>query len=158
MKLSIIIVSYNTKNILDECISSIKNSNTQSSYEIIVVDNASHDGSVKMLESKHPDVRLIKNKENRLFAIPNNQGAEIATGEYLLLLNNDTLVYDDNLDKLIQFMDEQDQRVICVGPKILNGDRTLQSQGFFFLSIQVRSIFASLYWQTSLSSSHVCVE
>lgn len=135
MKLSIIIVSFNTKDILDDCITSIKNSSTKNSYEIIVIDNASHDGSVKMLESKHPDVRLIKNKENRLFAIPNNQGAEIATGEYLLLLNNDTLVYDDNLDKLVRCMDELDQHVICVGPKILNGDRTLQSQGMHEFSL-----------------------
>lgn len=135
MKLSIIIVSYNTKDVLDDCISSIKKSNTKSTYEIIVVDNASHDGSVEMLETKHPDVRLIKNEENRLFAIPNNQGAEIATGKYLLLLNSDTLVYDDNLDKLIKYMDELDQHVICVGPKILNGDKSLQSQGVYGFSL-----------------------
>lgn len=135
MKLSIIIVSFNTKDVLDDCIVSIKNSNTKNSYEIIVVDNASQDGSVEMLETKHPDVRLIKNKENRLFAIPNNQGAEIATGKYLLLLNSDTLVYDDNLDKLIGYMDELDKHVICVGPKILNGDKTLQSQGFYGFSL-----------------------
>lgn len=135
MKLSIIIVSFNTKDILDDCIASIKNSSTKSPYEIIVIDNSSCDGSVEMLESKYPEVKLIKNKENRLFSIANNQGAEIATGEYLLLLNSDTLVYDNNLDKLVRYMDELDQHVICVGPKILNKDKTLQSQGMFGMSL-----------------------
>lgn len=134
MKLSIIIVSFNTKDVLDECISSIIESNTKSHYEIIVVDNASHDGSVEMLEEKYSNVKLVKNKENRLFAIANNQGAKIAKGEYLLLLNSDTLVYNDNIDKLVQYMDEQDKRIICVGPKILNGDKTLQSQGMSDMS------------------------
>lgn len=134
MKLSIIIVSFNTKNVLDKCISSIIESNTKSHYEIIVIDNASHDGSVEMLEEKYSDVKLIKNDKNRLFAIANNQGAKIARGEYLLLLNSDTLVYDDNIDKLVRYMDEQDKNVICVGPKILNGDKTLQSQGMSDMS------------------------
>lgn len=129
MKLSIIIVSYNTKDLLEQCIASIKSSKINYHYEIIVVDNASHDNSVEMLESKHPDVRLIKNKENRLFAIPNNQGAEIATGDYLFLLNSDTIVYEDNISRLIDYMDSADKHIICAGPKILNADRTIQAQG-----------------------------
>lgn len=135
LKLSIIIVSFNTKGVLDDCIASIINTNLKVPYEIIVVDNASHDGSVEMLEQKYPDVRVIKNTDNKLFSIANNQGAEIATGEYLLLLNSDTLVYDDNLDRLIKYMDELDQHVICIGPRILNADKTLQSQGMYAFSL-----------------------
>lgn len=129
MKLSIIIVSYNTQDILDQCISSIKSSTISFSYEIIVVDNASHDGSVEMLKRKYPEVKLIENNENRLFAIPNNQGAEIATGEYIFLLNSDTIVYDDNIDRMVEYMDSVDKHIICVGPKVLNADKTLQAQG-----------------------------
>lgn len=129
MKLSIIIVSYNTKDLLDQCIASIKTSKMNFPYEVIVVDNASHDDSVEMLETKYPEVKLIKNKENRLFAIPNNQGAEIATGEYLFLLNSDTIVYDDNIARLVDYMDSVDKHVVCVGPKILNANKSLQAQG-----------------------------
>ena len=130
MKLSIIIVSYNTKKILDECLSSIYSSQINDTFEVIVVDNNSHDGTVEMLESKYPQVILIKNKVNNLFAKANNQGAEIAKGEYLLLLNSDTIVYDDNLQKMINYFDTLDPNVVCIGPKILNKDKSLQSKGF----------------------------
>lgn len=130
MKLSIIIVSYNTKNILDECLSSIYNSKIRDSFEIIVVDNCSKDGSVEMLESKYPDVILVNNDVNNLFAKANNQGAKIAKGEYLLLLNSDTIVYDDNLQKMVDYFDTLDSNVICIGPKILNRDKSVQSKGF----------------------------
>ncbi len=128
-RLSIIIVSYNTKDITDECIESIYSSEWHDGFEIIVVDNNSHDGSVEMIREKYPDVKLIANKENRLFAIANNQGAEIAQGEYLLLLNSDTIVYDDNIQKMMDFFDTAPEDVICIGPKILNHDKTVQSYG-----------------------------
>jgi GT2 family glycosyltransferase len=130
MKLSIIIVSYNTKQILDECISSVYSSKIDCPYEIIVVDNNSGDGTVEMLEAKYPGVRIIKNAVNNLFAKANNQAAEIAGGEYLLLLNSDTIVYGDNIQRLVSFMDSLPKQVICCGPKILNPDRTVQSEGF----------------------------
>jgi GT2 family glycosyltransferase len=130
MKISIIIVSYNTREVLDECISSIYSSTIGFPYEIIVVDNNSADGSVEMLQSNYPDVRIIKNSTNQLFAKANNQAAKIAQGEYILLLNSDTIVYDDNVQRLALFMDNQPQRVICCGPKILNKDKTIQSEGF----------------------------
>lgn len=77
MKLSIIIVSYNTKDILDECLESIYHSTIEDPFEVIVVDNCSYDGSVKMIETKYPKVNIIKNSVNNLFAKANNQGAEI---------------------------------------------------------------------------------
>lgn len=135
MNLSIIIVSFNTKDILDQCIASIYSCNIKNSYEIIVVDNASVDGTIEMLEEKYPEVKLIRNKENRLFAIANNQGAHIASGEYLLLLNSDTLVYDNNIDKMFHYFDSLDSNIVCIGPKILNYDKSLQAQGMYEFSL-----------------------
>jgi len=95
-----------------------------------VVDNNSQDGSAEMICEKHPQVKLITNADNRYFAIANNQGAKIATGDYLLLLNSDTLIEDDNISSLVEYFDTLPDDVICVGPKVLNADRSLQSQGF----------------------------
>ena len=127
--LSIIIVSYNTVDILEDCLHSIYSSHWKCSFEVIVVDNNSHDGSVMMIKDKFKDVVLIENKENKLFSIANNQGASIAKGKYLLLLNSDTLVYGDNIQKMVDFFDKQPDDVVCVGPKILNKDHSLQSCG-----------------------------
>jgi hypothetical protein len=129
-RLSIIIVSYNTKDVTDNCLASLYSSDWREKFEVIVVDNNSHDGSVEMIKSKYPEVKLIANSDNKLFAIANNQGARIAKGDYLLLLNSDTLVYDDNLQRMIDYYDTLPDDVICIGPKVLNGDKTLQSYGF----------------------------
>lgn len=114
----------------DQCISSIYSSTWRDKFEVIVVDNNSSDGSVEMIREKYPEVKIIENKDNKLFAIANNQGAKIARGEYLLLLNSDTIVYDDNLQKMMNFLDGCEENVICIGPKILNTDKSLQSYGF----------------------------
>lgn len=97
---------------------------------MIVVDNNSHDGSGQMVKEEFPEVVLIENQENKLFAIANNQAAARAKGKYLLLLNSDTLVYDDNLQRMVDFFDRQKDDVICVGPKVLNKDHSLQSCGW----------------------------
>lgn len=128
--LSIIIVSFNTRDILRDCLKSIYSSKWKCGFEVIVVDNNSHDGSVQMVREEFPEVVLIENQENKLFAIANNQGAAIAKGKYLLLLNSDTLVYDDNLQRMVDFFDQQKDDVICVGPRVLNKDRSLQSCGW----------------------------
>lgn len=131
LKLSIIIVNFNTCDITRQCLESIYNAEWRDNFEIIVIDNNSQDGSVDMIAKEFPEVRLIANKDNKLFAIANNQGAEIAKGKYLLLLNSDTIVEKDNLQKMIDFFETQPDDVICIGPKILNPDRTLQSCGNF---------------------------
>ncbi len=149
MKLSIIIISYNTKDVLRDCLVSIYASQPQMSFEIIVVDNHSTDGSVEMIQTEFPQIKLIANGDNRLFAIANNQGAAIATGQYLLLLNSDTLVSRGNLEKMINYFDTLPQDVICLGPKMLNPDGSLQSQGFplpsrlerFCLCFKIHKIF-----------------
>jgi hypothetical protein len=123
-------VSYNTKKVTDNCLASIYSACWRDEFEVIAVDNNSRDGSVEMIRTKYPQVKLIANEDNKLFAIANNQGAKIAKGDYLLLLNSDTLVYDDNLQRMIDYFDTLPDDVICIGPKVLNPDKTVQSYGW----------------------------
>jgi GT2 family glycosyltransferase len=125
MKLSIIIVSYNTRQLLENCINSIQRNILDLHYEIIVIDNDSSDGSTDMLLNEHPQVKLIKNNYNAGFAKANNQGFGHSSGEYILLLNSDTIVQYGAVNKLVNFMDNCSEAAIC-GPKLLNSDLTLQ--------------------------------
>ncbi len=106
--LSIIIVSYNTKKLLEDCLKSVYQNTHSISYEIIVVDNSSQDGTVEMVENSFPYIKLIKNKTNVGFVKANNQGIRISNGKYILLLNPDTLVLDPALDKMVEFMNMHD--------------------------------------------------
>ncbi|MEJ5261989.1 MAG: glycosyltransferase [Ignavibacterium sp.] len=123
--LSIIIVNYNVKEFLKNLLHSILKASQNLSTEIIVVDNASTDGSVEMLREKFPDVKLIANKENLGFGKANNIGLKHATGKYILLINPDTLVAEDTFIKLIEFFQTHPEAGM-VGCKILNPDGTLQ--------------------------------
>ena len=143
MKLSIIIISFNTRDILRDCLLSIRSAVIQCSYEIIVVDNNSVDGSVDMIREEFPEVSVIANEHNNFFAKANNQGSAIAQGEYLLLLNSDTLVEPGNIEKLVDFLDHAGEKVVCAGPKVLNPDRTLQSAGYALPSVSER---LSMVW------------
>lgn len=102
--LSIVIVSYNTKEFLGRCLDSIFES-TLKDLEVIVVDNASKDGSVQEIRKFDSKVKIIENKENVGFSKANNQGVKIAKGKYLLFLNPDTVVNKDTLSALISFME-----------------------------------------------------
>ena len=107
MKLSIIIVNYNVKHFIDHCLQSVyKSIEFVNESEIFVVDNNSVDGSVELIQSKYPDVKLIQNTENTGFSKANNQAIVKSTGEYVLLLNPDTVIQEDTLSKTIEFMDE----------------------------------------------------
>lgn len=118
MKLSIIILNYNTRDLLDQTIKSI---DTKLSHEIIVVDNASTDDSVAFLKKNHPNVKLIQNSVNSGFASGNNLGIKIAKGNYILLLNSDTKVLENALEKLVEFAD-QNQKIGIVTPKLILSD------------------------------------
>jgi len=139
LDLSIIIISYNTRALLNNCIKSIYNTTKALNYEIIVVDNASSDGSPKMIEAEFREIKLKKNKENLGFAVANNQAMKIARGRYFLLLNSDTIVKKGTIEKLISFMNEH-PNAAAAGPKVLNFDGTLQSKGFYFPSIFISII------------------
>ncbi len=125
MKLSIIIVNYNVKAFLQQALESILKSTRDIESEIFVVDNHSVDGSVELLQEQFPQVTLIVNADNLGFASANNQALAKARGEYVWLLNPDTLVQEDTALKLIQAM-EADPQIGLLGCKILNDDGSLQ--------------------------------
>jgi GT2 family glycosyltransferase len=126
MKLSIIIVSWNVKDILSDCLNSILRNAAAFPYEIIVVDNAGMDGTADHIKKKYPTVRVIENSENQGFARANNQGASLAEGEYLFFLNPDTILLDNAINNLVAFM-EGSPDIAMSGPRILNEDKTVQT-------------------------------
>jgi len=134
LDLSIIIISFNTRDLLRNCIKSIYETTDNVRYEIIIVDNGSDDGSIDMLAIEFPEVNLIENKINLGFAKANNQAIKIAQGRSILLLNSDTIVKKGTIESLAEFMKER-KSVAAVGPKVLNVDGTLQSTGNSFPSI-----------------------
>lgn len=120
MKLSVILVNYNVFHFLDQAIGSVLNALKNIDGEVIVVDNNSVDGSVDLIRAKYPEVILIANKKNEGFSKANNQGMRIAKGEYVLLLNPDTLVEENTFEKCISFMDTHPQGG-GLGVKMLDG-------------------------------------
>ena len=133
-EVSIIIVSYNTKNLTLSCISSVVKEGSKLSKEIIIVDNGSRDGSLESIaaiDTKKSEIpiRLIKNDENLGFSKANNQGIKIAKGKYILLLNSDTQVEKRAIIELIEFAEKNPEAGV-VGPKLLNPDRTVQPSVF----------------------------
>lgn len=122
MKLSVIIVNYNVKNFLQQLLQSLFKSVVRFDYEIIVVDNNSVDGSVAMLENYYKDkIKIIVNKDNLGFSKANNMGIKASEGAYILLLNPDTLVMEDTLQKMVDFM-ESNTNTGAVGVKMLDGE------------------------------------
>lgn len=107
-KVSIIIVSYNTRDITERCLNSIQISNYKFQIEVIVVDNASTDGSVEMIKKRFPKVKLIATKTNLGFAKGNNLGMKEATGDYFLLLNSDAFLENDTLNKCLNYIGQCD--------------------------------------------------
>lgn len=123
--LSIIIVSWNTKDLVRDCLNSIKKSTHSTSYEIFLVDNNSSDGTAEMVKGEFKDVKLIANKTNNGFAKANNQAIEISDSKYIILLNPDTIVKDNALDEMVKYLDHHED-VGVLGCKLLNPDGTLQ--------------------------------
>jgi GT2 family glycosyltransferase len=124
-KVSIVIVNWKTPDLLARCLQSIQADSGHHNFVVHVVDNDSGDRSVDMLEREFPYVKLIKNQENVGFSKACNQVIPEATGDYILLLNPDTVVEEDAISKLSLFMD-QNRDAGAVGPKVLNQDGTLQ--------------------------------
>ncbi|MEE4260998.1 MAG: glycosyltransferase [Bacteroidales bacterium] len=120
MKLSIIIVNYNVEYFLEQCLHAVRRAMQHVEGEVIVVDNNSIDGSNAMVKKKFPEVKLYENKQNLGFSKANNQGIKKSTGEYILLLNPDTVVEDDTFSKVVDFMDEH-QEAGALGVKMVDG-------------------------------------
>lgn len=140
VELAIIIVNWNTREMLARCLESLTNSqglnladstlssteNGRFSQKIYVVDNASSDGSVEMIKARFPWVHIIENSENLGFARANNQALLQSRGSYAVLLNSDTVLHPHALDKMVEFMDSHPEAGGC-GPRLLNADGSLQS-------------------------------
>ena len=120
MKLTVVIVNYNVKYFLEQCLYAALKAAEKVSTEIIVVDNNSVDGSCPMVEEKFPEIMLIANKENLGFSKANNQAIRIAKGEYILLLNPDTVVEEDSFLKIVDFMDKTPEAG-GLGVKMIDG-------------------------------------
>jgi GT2 family glycosyltransferase len=124
--LSIVIVSWNVRDLLRRCLHSILDVQHSMRVEVIVVDNASTDGSSDAVRTEFPDVHVITNSENRGFPAANNQGLAIAQGRHVLLLNPDTEVVEDGLATMVAFADANPD-VGMVGPQLLYPDGSIQS-------------------------------
>lgn len=131
---SVCIVSWNTAELLSDCLESIYRGTHLENYEIIVVDNASDDCSASMIEAEHPDVILLKNSCNLGFAKANNQAMSVCSGRYVLLLNSDTVIREGAIDGMVEFMENTPRAGAC-GPKLLYADGTWQTSYGTFPSI-----------------------
>jgi len=134
MDVSIIIVSWNTRDILRDCLRSVYEQTKAITFEVIIVDNSSRDGSAEMVREEFPQIILIENSGNRGFAAANNQGMAIAKGWYVLLLNPDTIVLDGAIQKSVLFADQNPSAAV-VGVRIERPDGTLCRDCFRYASL-----------------------
>lgn len=141
LDVSIIIISYNTRELLRDCLSSVYDQTTESSFEVIVIDNASSDGSVECVREMFPQVLLEASSENLGFARANNLAVERAQGKYILLLNPDTVILDHAIDRLLMFAQAHPQAKIW-GGRTLFKDGTLNRT-----SCYGRPTLSGLFWR-----------
>ena len=148
VKVSIVIVNYNVKDLILTCIRSLYQfCGNAGDLEIIVIDNQSIDGSCQAIRTEFPGVLLIENSENEGFPKANNQGFSIAKGDYIFMLNPDTEFQENSIEKLRQFL-EDNKTVGIVAPGLLNTDGTHQSSVWRYPSLF--SIFCEFHYLTSL--------
>jgi GT2 family glycosyltransferase len=145
--LSIIIVSWNVRDLLRECLDSLYKYTKDITFEVFVVDNASSDGSADMVRGLFPQVNLIENKQNLGFSKANNQAIRISKGRYVALLNPDTLFIEDVFSSLIKYADGH-EKIGAIGPKILNRDmQTIQ----YSCARRLPNLYFSFCYGTGLS-------
>jgi len=122
-KLSIVILNYNTRDLLFDCLSSLRKVSDEVDFEVVVVDNASSDDSVYMVQKNFPEVVLVKNEVNLGFAAGNNRAKNVVRGEYVLFLNSDTIVYPKALRETVKYLDEHpDVGVVSCKLVLSNGE------------------------------------
>jgi len=126
MDISVVIVGWNARHYLELCLESLADAPPRRNMEIIVVDNASSDGSSEMVKDRFPHVKVIRSEENLGFAKGNNVAIRQCQGRYIALVNPDVIVFPGCLDALADFLD-QNPKVGNVGPRVLNPDMTMQS-------------------------------
>lgn len=141
MRLSVVIVSWNCAAFIGDCLDSIASNGLQDSLEIIVVDNNSSDATCDLIRREFPSVNLIALTENLGFGRANNVGIESAQGEYVLVLNPDTVLRPNTLERCIEHLDQHPE-VAVVGGELLNEDESLQAAYFPFPSLPYIFVFA----------------
>jgi GT2 family glycosyltransferase len=134
MDVSVVIVNWNTEQLLNDCLQTIYDNTKLVEFEVIVVDNASSDGSVRMVKDRFPRAILIENSENLGYATANNKGIAVARGRYILVLNSDMIFVEDAISQACFFADEHPDAAV-VGVRMLNRDRSLQRNTFMFPSL-----------------------
>ena len=125
LKLSVVIVAWNTKDLLRDCLNSLYETIGRLAFEVIVVDNDSSDGTPEMVIREFPQVRIIENNENKGYAAANNQGMYAAKGKYILCLNPDTVAYPDSINRVLTFLEENRDYSVA-GCRVKSPDGTYQ--------------------------------
>lgn len=149
MDVSIIIVNYRSMGLLKQCLKNISRLQLPLTFEIIVIDNASHDQSVNMVATLFPTVHYIQLASNRGYSVGVNTGLHVAQGRYRLILNPDIAIFGHELERLVEFMDKS-PNVGVVGPKLINPDGSLQYTCYnfpsFFMPFYRRTFLGQLPW------------
>lgn len=143
MKLSIVIICWNDWKVIENCLRSIYERTHRVEFEVLVSDNGSTDGSVEKIRAQFPQVRIVENRANLGFAKGNNAGIREARGEYILILNPDTIIHDGSLDRWMQFA-ESHPEAGAFGCRVQNPDGTYQESARPFPTVR-RSLIAALY-------------
>jgi GT2 family glycosyltransferase len=125
MKLSIVIICWNDRKVIDDCLASIFRETRETPFEVIISDNGSTDGSIPFIEQNYSQARIVRNGGNLGFARGNNAGMASATGEYVLILNPDTIIHDGALDGWVRWADTHPEAG-AFGCRVLNRDGTFQ--------------------------------
>jgi GT2 family glycosyltransferase len=142
MKLSIVIICWNDWKVLENCLKSIFEGTTNTEFEVIVSDNGSTDGSVERIRVQFPAVRIVENRANLGFAKGNNAGIRETHGQYVLILNPDTIVHKGSLDRWMEYADRHPEAG-AFGCRVLNPDGTYQESARPFPTVR-RSLIAAL--------------
>ncbi len=143
---SVIIVGWNTRKLLDDCLASLYAFTKKLNFEVIYVDNASADDSVHMVKTQYPKVRIIENPDNRGFVKANNQGIDVAQGSFVLLLNSDTILLNDAISETFAFASAHPDGA-AFGCKVLNPDKSIQRSCFMFPSTLNFFLFSSYLYK-----------
>jgi GT2 family glycosyltransferase len=133
IKVSFIIMIWNSARYIENCLKSIRDNYNKNTYEVIVIDNGSTDNGAQLARSVLPSLKLITNKVNR-GVCARNQGVEIAQGEYIVFLDSDTMVVEDAIDKMIEYMDQNEMVGIC-SPRLLYADGGIQENARKFPTV-----------------------
>ncbi len=134
MKLSVVIICWNDLRVIRDCLRSIHEGTHSTDFEVIISDNGSVDDSIEFVRNRYPQVRVVENQQNLGFARGNNAGIRASSGEYVLILNPDTIVHDGALDRLVEFADRHPMAG-AFGCRVVNPDGTYQVSARLFPTV-----------------------